>query len=255
MVAARGDRSAVAGWASVTKPLVALAVLDAESQGELDLDEPAGPPGSTVRHLLAHASGLAPERNEVLSRPGRRRTYSNAGFEVLGEFLAERTRVSWAEAVIDRVAGPLSMTSVTVRPGTPAAWGARGSLDDLLALGGELLRPRHFGLDLIRAASSVEFPGLRGVVPGVGRYEHCDWGLGFELKGDKVPHWTASSGSRRTFGHFGRSGTFLWVDPDAGVACASVGGPQFGKWALQAWPSFSDAVLATWGTKAEAVRA
>src|SRR5262245_43470950 len=45
-------------WASVTKPASALATLVAAEEGVVDLDEPAGPPGATVRHLLAHASGL-----------------------------------------------------------------------------------------------------------------------------------------------------------------------------------------------------
>ena len=49
-------------WASVTKLLVALAALDAVQRGLLSLDEPAGPPGSTIRHLLSHASGLGLRR-------------------------------------------------------------------------------------------------------------------------------------------------------------------------------------------------
>jgi CubicO group peptidase (beta-lactamase class C family) len=69
------------------------------------------------------------------------------------------------------------------------------------------------------------------------------WGLGFELKGSKDPHWTAPTGSPRTFGHFGRSGAFVWVDPDAGVAVACGGGAEFGDWAVGAWSRFADAVL------------
>ena len=44
--------------ASVTKLLTALAVLVAVEEETLRLDDPAGPEGSTVEHLLAHASGL-----------------------------------------------------------------------------------------------------------------------------------------------------------------------------------------------------
>ena len=55
---ARGDRDRVFRWASVTKLVTALATLVAAEEGAIDLDEPAGPEGSTVRHLLAHASGL-----------------------------------------------------------------------------------------------------------------------------------------------------------------------------------------------------
>ncbi len=57
-------------WASVTKPMTALTVLVGCERGLLELDEPAGPPGATVRHLLAHASGLAFEGETTLAAPG-----------------------------------------------------------------------------------------------------------------------------------------------------------------------------------------
>ena len=60
-------------------------------------------------------------------------------------------------------------------------------------------------------------PGL-GVVPGVGRFDPCDWGFGFELHDGKDPHWMAAASSAATFGHFGGAGTFFWVDPVAGLA-------------------------------------
>jgi hypothetical protein len=110
----------------------------------------------------------------------------------------------------------------------------------------ELLSPTLLPGELLEAATEVAFPGLPGVVPGIGRYRECDWGLGFELKSSKRPHWTATTGSPRTFG---RSGAFVWVDPDAGVACASAGGAPFGPWAVEQWPRFSDAALSTWTRK------
>jgi CubicO group peptidase (beta-lactamase class C family) len=85
------------------------------------------------------------------------------------------------------------------------------------------------------------------VLPGFGRQEPNDWGLGFELRDRKSPHWTGRANSERTFGHFGRSGTFLWVDPDAGVALACLTDREFGEWAAEAWPLLSDAVLAELG--------
>jgi CubicO group peptidase (beta-lactamase class C family) len=93
-------------------------------------------------------------------------------------------------------------------------------------------------------ATKVTFPGLVGVLPGFGRQEPNDWGLGFELRDAKAPHWTGRRNSPRTFGHFGRSGSFLWVDPEAEVACACLGDRDFGGWAADAWPALSDAVLA-----------
>lgn len=87
-------------------------------------------------------------------------------------------------------------------------------------------------------------PGLKGVLPGYGLQNPNDWGLGFEIRGAKSPHWTGSSSSRRTFGHFGQSGTFLWVDPGAGAACVALTDRDFGPWAIEARPPFTEAVLA-----------
>jgi CubicO group peptidase (beta-lactamase class C family) len=98
--------------------------------------------------------------------------------------------------------------------------------------------------ETLAEATVVQFPGLVGILPGFGRMTPNDWGLGFELRDDKSPHWTGASNAPSTFGHFGRSGTFLWVDPEAGVACACVTTREFGDWAKQAWPALADAVLA-----------
>src|SRR5918999_840394 len=92
-VAVHGPRDRDFRWASVTKPATALAVLVAAEEGTLDLDEPAGPPGATVRHLLAHASGLPFEGREPIGRPGARRIYSNSGFDVLAELVSERAEM------------------------------------------------------------------------------------------------------------------------------------------------------------------
>ncbi len=127
--------------------------------------------------------------------------------------------------------------------GSPAA-GLHGSLADLLALARELLAPRLVSAETLAEATSVQFPGLGGVLPGIGRLDPNDWGLGFELKDAKRPHWTGASNSPRTFGHFGGSGTFLWVDPDAALACACLTDREFDAWALEAWPRLSDAVVA-----------
>jgi len=41
-------------------------------------------------------------------------------------------------------------------------------------------------------------------------------------------------------------GSFLWVDPEARVACASLADRDFGDWAKQAWPRLSDDVLGSY---------
>jgi CubicO group peptidase (beta-lactamase class C family) len=64
------------------------------------------------------------------------------------------------------------------------------------------------------------------------------------LRDAKQPHWTGTLNSPATFGHFGASGSFVWVDPVAGIALACLTDRAFGAWALEAWPAVSDAVLA-----------
>jgi CubicO group peptidase (beta-lactamase class C family) len=176
----------------------------------------------------------------MLSTPGRRRIYSNRGFEQLADVVAKRTNAPFDRLVHDHVLGPLGM-GATRLDGSPAH-GAKGPLRDLATLGRELLAPTLVP-DLTREATRTAFPGLSGVLPGFGRQHPNDWGLGFEIRDGKSPHWTGARNSPRTFGHFGRSGTFLWVDPDAGLACACLTDRDFGPWAAQAWPLLSDAVL------------
>ena len=241
VVAAHGPRERVFRWASVTKLVTAVAALVAAEEGVVDLDQPAGPPGSTVRHLLAHASGLPFDSGPPIAKPGQRRIYSNVGFEVLAETIAEAAEMPFTEYVAAAVLEPLEM-SADLR-GSPAA-GMHGTIDDVFRLGAELQRPRLVAPETLTEATEVQFPGLVGVLPDIGRMDPNDWGLGFELRDAKQPHWTGSRNSPRTFGHFGGSGTFLWVDPEPGVALACLADLDFGPWALEAWPRFSDAVLA-----------
>jgi len=121
--------------------------------------------------------------------------------------------------------------------------GLHGPLDDLVALAGELQRPTLLMAATFAIATSVAFPGLVGLLPGVGRFDPLDWGLGFELRDGKVPHWMGSRNSPGTFGHFGGAGTFVWVDPVVGLATVVLTDREYDAWALEAWPPFSDAVL------------
>ena len=239
-LAVRGPRDHVFRWASVTKLVTALATLVAAEEGVVDLDEPAGPEGSTVRHLLAHASGLPFEPGAPTQPPERRRVYSNVGFETLAEHVAARAEMPFAEYLAAGVLEPLGMKA-ELRGS--AASELHGSLDDLLLFARELQIPTLVAPETLAEATSVQFPGLVGVVPDLGRFDPNDWGLGFELRDDKSPHWTGTRNSPRTFGHFGGSGTFLWVDPDANLALGVLTDLDFGPWAKEAWPRLSDAVL------------
>ena len=69
-----------------------------------------------------------------------------------------------------------------------------------------LLAPTVIAAPTLAEATTVAFPHLAGVLPGYGHQDHNDWGLGFELRDDKSPHWTGATNSPDTFGHFGRAG-------------------------------------------------
>lgn len=241
-IRAIADNDRVYRWASVTKLVTALAVLVAVERGRVSLDEPAGPTGATVRHLLAHASGLPFQGATPIAAPGTRRIYSNAGFDTLGALLEARFEAPIVAVLADFVLTPIGMdrTRLLERP----SQGLHGPLGDLVALARELLAPTILSASTFSTATSVAYPGLVGLLPGVGRFDPLDWGLGFELHDGKLPHWMGTQNSPATFGHFGGAGTFLWVDPVARVATVVLTDREYDAWALEAWPSFSDAVLA-----------
>lgn len=257
-----GDQQRAFPLASVTKPLAALATLVAVEEGAIGLDQPIAAPigdrrllpaelaeqlaGATVAHLLAHASGLAPDRLDRAAAVASRRIYSNAGFELIGELVAAATEIPFASYLAEAVFGPLRMASASL-VGSPARDGV-ASVADLVALLAELLAPA--GLlhpDTLAAASTPQFGQLPGVLPGYGRQADNAWGLGFEIRADKRPHWTSSRNSPATYGHFGQSGTMFWVDPVARLGLVALADEPFGGWASRAWPVLADAVLDAFG--------
>jgi CubicO group peptidase (beta-lactamase class C family) len=239
-----GDTGAVLPVASITKLATAMAALVALEEGAIELDEPAGPPGSTVRHLLCHASGLDFDSPRSLAEPGARRIYSNTGYEALADHLAERSGVPFETYLSEAVLEPLGMGSSRLA-GSPAK-DLRAPLEDLLALAAAWREPLLVHPSTLEVATSPVWPQLAGVLPGWGRREPCWWGLGPEVRGVVAPHWTGDSAAPATYGHFGGSGTLLWVDPVARVTCVAVCDRPFGDWALEAWPAFSDAVRAAY---------
>lgn len=235
------DDQRIHPWASVTKIATALTILDAVLEGVVGLDDEVGPPGSTLRHLLAHASGLAMDGDQVLGRPGTRRIYSNTGIDQAAAHLAGRTGRPFSVDLSERLLQPLGMSTTTLKG--PPSHGAESGIGDLATLARELLEPDRLPPEAVTLASTPEFPGLSGILPGFGRQPNNDWGLGCEIRDHKNPHWTAPENSPRTFGHFGQSGSFLWVDPGAGLACACLSDTAFGEWAADRWPRLSSAVL------------
>ncbi|MGZ8176305.1 serine hydrolase domain-containing protein [Williamsia sp. SKLECPSW1] len=241
VVDTHGDLDHRFALASVTKLLSALAVAVALEEEAVALGDAAGPPGATVEHLLAHASGLALDDETVEAGVGEKRIYSNAGYAVLARHLTDATGIDFADYLRDAICRPLGMGSTALEG--PAGHGAVSTVADLTALASELLTPRLLAGETHAATTSVHFPGLEGFVPGYGRHRPNDWGLGPEIRGEKSPHWTGSRNSSRTVGHFGQSGTFLWVDPDLGAACIVLTDRAFGAWAKPLWSDFADAVV------------
>ncbi len=235
--------------ASMTKPLVALATLVAAEEGIVSLDEPCGPPGSSLRHLLSHSSGLSPDQRRLLTEPGTRRIYSNAAYELIADVIAERAEMGFDDYLHEAVFEPLGMTTARL-DGSPAS-GVIASAVDVSIVVDELRRPDP---QLVARETRVQlmspvFPEITGVLPGYGLHIPNPWGLGVELRGAKSPHWTGATNSPATFGHFGRSGGFFWVDPQALCGVVVLTDHEFGSWASSLWPDFSDSVISEAGLR------
>jgi CubicO group peptidase (beta-lactamase class C family) len=231
--------------ASLTKPLAAWAVLIATEEGSVALDDPVGQPGCTLRHLLAHAGGYPFQEAEPVTAPGRRRIYSNTGFDLAAGALEQAAGMPFADYLHHAVFAPLAMAEAELRGS--AAHGAVSTIDGLVAFLAEMQRPTLLDNATATDAFTAQYPELAGIVPGVGRFDPCPWGLGFELRGDKSPHWTGRTNAPATVGHFGGAGTMMWVDPDAGCGLIALTDRAFDEWSIEAlkrWRELSDAVVA-----------
>lgn len=246
LLGAAGDLDWVTRIASISKLFTAYAALIAIEEGTISLDDPAGPPGATVRHLLAHASGLGFESDAGQTAPvATRRIYSNAGIEELARHLEHAAGMAFADYLDEAVLQPLGLDGFQ-GTGSPAH-GMRASANHLVRFGRELLTPTLIAPQTLAEATRPVFPELKGVLPGFGSCDPNPWGLGFEIRGNKDPHWTGHRLDPRTFGHFGGSGSFLWVDPTRGLIGTSLSSNVFGPWAVEAWPVVNDALVEAYG--------
>jgi CubicO group peptidase (beta-lactamase class C family) len=231
--------------ASLAKVVSSWAVLIAAEEGIVSLDSPVGQRGCTLRHLLSHAGGYPFDGVDPIAAPGTRRIYSNTGIEMAAATVADAAGMSFADYVNEAVLQPLGMQHTALR-GSPAH-GMWTVLPDMVAFVGELLAPTLLDPSTALQARTAQFPTLRGVVPGVGSFDPCPWGLGCEIRGGKTPHWTGTTNSASTFGHFGGSGTMMWVDPVRKLGLVALTDRPFDEWsaeALRVWPKLSDDVLA-----------
>jgi len=231
--------------ASLTKVFVGWAAMIAVEEGGIALDYPVGQAGCTLEHLLSHAGGYPFEGREPVSAPGERRIYSNAGFELAAEVIVEATGLAFEDYLADGVLGPLGLRHSDLRGSV--AHGLWSTVDDVANFLFELQQPTLLSPAGAAAVVQPHYPDLGGIVPGVGRFEECPWGLGAEIRGAKWPHWTGRHNSQQTFGHFGGSGTMMWVDPVAGGAVVALTDRPFDQWStspVAAWSRLSDDVVA-----------
>ena len=158
-----GDQFEVA---SVTKLMTSLAALAAVSSGRIELDQPVPEAGEgvTVRHLLAHAAGFPFEPPGRQRPPAQRRIYSNVGFRVLAEAVADAAGTTFATWLSTSVLDPLEMSATRLVhrrgiDGDPAA-GAASTLDDLVRLARCLLERGApvIGPDLFAEATERPVP-------------------------------------------------------------------------------------------------
>jgi CubicO group peptidase (beta-lactamase class C family) len=237
-----GEVDRVFRVASIGKLLAGYAILVGVEEGAVSLDDPAGPPGATLRHLLAHAAGYGFESGAgVIAQPGTRRVYSNRGIEVAASHLERAAGLSFADYLAEAVLEPLLLSRTELR-GSPA-YAVYSTAADLARFVAEIQAPTILSAQTVAEMRTTQFPGLNGVLPGVRRFDPLDWGLTFERNFGRPGHWSGEHVSRDAVGHFGGAGTFLWDDPDAGVGVVVLTDREFGPWALQVWPPFCDAVL------------
>ncbi|CAM3109133.1 serine hydrolase domain-containing protein [Tsukamurella hominis] len=236
-----GDVDHAFELASVTKLLVAYGVLVAIEEEAITLRQPAGPEGSTVEHLLAHASGVSFDSPAVQAQPATQRIYSSYGYELLARTVETETGISFSDYLREAVFEPLGMGNSELAG--PAGHGARSTVSDLARFAAEVAAPTLLDPGTVDGARAVHFPGLPGFVPGYGKFANNTWGLGFEVKGDKRAHWTGTRNSPRTVGHFGQAGTFLWFDPDLRLAAVVLTDRPFGAWAKPLWSEFNDRLI------------
>lgn len=240
-----GDIQRVQRLASPSKPLSAYAVLVAIEEGSVHLDDAVGQTGCTVRHLLAHAGGYPFDGALPVGKPGAKRIYSNTGFEMLGQHVEHSTGISFVEYLDDAVFAPLGMHNSSLQGS--CAKDVYSTAQDLMLFLAEVNFPTLITRDTLNQAITPVFPELSGIVPGVGSFSPCPWGLGFEIRGQKSPHWTGTRNSASTFGHFGGVGTFMWIDPVADVSCVMLAEREFEEWGMEYWPAFNDSVLSCLG--------
>ena len=244
MIAVHGETDRPFRLASISKVITAWTCLIAVEEGSVSLDDAVGPPESTLRHCLAHAAGYGFDTANPIMGVGKRRIYSNTGIETAANHIAERTGMMFSEYMREAIFVPLGMDDSSLK--ASPAYAVFSTVDDMALFMQELIQPTLISDATAKDAVTIQYPELGGVIPGLGSYKPNPWGLGIEIRDGKQPHWTGSLNSPQTFGHFGGSGTMMWIDPTIDTGLIALTDLNFDKWsaeALVAWPRLSDAVI------------
>lgn len=236
--------------ASVSKLITAYAVLIAAEEGAFELDDRVdadllelleGEPAPTIRELLAHSSGVSFKDRKQEKPAGQRRIYSSAGYEILAAQLERATEIAFADYIREAICEPLGI-SIAVEGS--AGHGFSSDLQSMATLASEFLTPTLLSEQTLEQALEVFGDELAGIVPGYGRHVPCPWGLGFELHGHKAPHWLSTEIPADVAGHFGQSGTFLWVHRATKRGAVVLTDTAFGDWAKERWDGFNARIWA-----------
>ena len=122
---------------------------------------------------------------------------------------------------------------------------AYGAFLSCLLAGGEPNGRALLARETVDELLAPQFGPLPGGVDGVGEWPDLCWGLGFDVRGRRQPHWSGDALSERAASHFGASGTLAWLDPERGlglVALANRG--SYAGWWREPWAALGAAVTA-----------
>ena len=272
--------------ASITKPIVAMAVLKLAAEGRLclttripDLFPNLRNPTYrriTIRHLLTHSSGLgesiernielrqaaapladfmkAAEDESLIFTPGTNCKYSSIGYMLLGSIVEQITQQPLSDYLRTEIFEPLGMTSTSlgtiandpsVLPNNlptwqhdadswgwnsnywkqfAAAWGGMYStsadlirlanmfLNDGRTLDGTVVLPTP----VVRSMIANQTAALKTVTENSGPAKN--WSFGFRMQWPDHPASFCDFVSGHTVGHWGATGTLIWIDPVTGSA-------------------------------------
>jgi CubicO group peptidase (beta-lactamase class C family) len=235
-------------FASVTKLITTHVIADGVQSGFGSFDDDVISEelmsAATLADVLSHASGIRPEGQPSIA-PRTKRIYTNEAYDLAEKFFISMLGSGFDDENIGSIfeEGLNSSLATTITIDGSCAKSASGTFDDLATFCREIREPQFLDPHIHSELTRVHCDGLEGIVPGWGNYANNTWGIGYEIKGTKHPHWMGTLSSPHTYGHFGQSGAFVMHDPVNNISIASVSSESFGPWAKIAWPHMIDQIF------------